>query len=163
MSRHRSSVLVFVVALLIAACQASPAVPVASSGPTAAPKSSPSPTPVPAATASPVPTRAPTPAPTATPDPEAAFLGDWQQVGSNLKFRFERGRNLKYRQPGDLTNGYNVIGSTAITADQIVFSNSNRCPGTGTYAWALSGDNIKFTPVDQDPCPRSASIPNPDG
>ena len=43
-------------------------------------------------------------------------------------------------------------GAIAVHGDQIEFSQSSLCFGTGTYRWSLKGGSLLFTEVGSDPC-----------
>jgi hypothetical protein len=57
-----------------------------------------------------------------------------------------------YRVSRQSTSGIGVI---AVHGDQIEFSGSNLCEGTGTYRWQITDGKLTFTPVGtRDPCAR---------
>ena len=50
-------------------------------------------------------------------------------------------------------------GGIIVEGDQITFSDSNRCEGTGVYTWEVVEERLRFTPVNDDPCGRADFLP----
>lgn len=50
-------------------------------------------------------------------------------------------------------------GAIAVHGDQIEFSRSSACAGTGTYRWTLNGNSLQFTPVS-NPCAGRFEVVN---
>jgi hypothetical protein len=44
-------------------------------------------------------------------------------------------------------------GRIEVEGDEITFSGSRQCPGSGTYRWSIEGDKLDLEPVGTDPCP----------
>ena len=58
-----------------------------------------------------------------------------------------------------VTRGANQVGGViAVHGDQIEFSQSSVCDGTGIYRWSLKGNSLLFTKVTEDPCPGRAEV-----
>ena len=51
-----------------------------------------------------------------------------------------------------------VGGRIAVRGDEIDFSHSTVCEGTGTYRWTLAASSLMFTPIQRDACPRRAEV-----
>ena len=47
-------------------------------------------------------------------------------------------------------------GRIEVEGDEITFSGSLECPGSGTYRWSIEGDKLHLEPVGTDPCPFRA-------
>ena len=48
-------------------------------------------------------------------------------------------------------------GSVAVSGDQIEFFDSDLCPGTGTYRWAIDESGaLSLSPTATEPCPGRA-------
>lgn len=43
-------------------------------------------------------------------------------------------------------------GRISVDGDQIEFSGSSLCSGTGSYTWVRQGDELTFTSIGTDPC-----------
>ena len=44
-------------------------------------------------------------------------------------------------------------GQIEVEGDEITFSGSRGCPGSGTYRWSIEGDKLHLEPVGTDQCP----------
>jgi hypothetical protein len=80
----------------------------------------------------------------------AELVGSWRTTldsGDELTLTL---RDKAYR----ITRGPNSgRGQIAVQGDEITFSGSNLCDGTGTYRWSIDGDRLAFTAVGPaDPC-----------
>ncbi|MEO8273123.1 MAG: hypothetical protein ABI620_03575 [Chloroflexota bacterium] len=105
-------------------------------------------------TAAPTVEAAPTPPADAAP---AALQGKWTTpmglgddvdlVLSDNGYRFTRGGNNPY-------------GHISVNGATIEFSASPQCiEGSGTYTWAITGEQLTFTQVGaKDPCPRGSLL-----
>jgi hypothetical protein len=98
----------------------------------------------------PTPTTTPTPKPTASPrTPAPAELqGRWRTVISDVDKPVLTITDFKYtiERLGIGT------GSVEVHGDQIAFSGSNLCTGTGLYTWTIEGGTLTLQSVDPDPC-----------
>jgi hypothetical protein len=116
------------------------------SSPTPPPTTGPS-----AAAIASAPTTEPSLAVTAAPATAPAdLIGSWSTTldgGDKLTLTLT---DKSYR----LTRGPNSgSGRIAVQGDEIVFSGSNLCDGTGTYHWAIDGDSLTFSAFGPaDPC-----------
>lgn len=139
-------VLTAVLGLSVAACSGQ------ASGTASPPPASVAPAPTSAA-----PTIAPTTAPTkalastpALPAP-AALQGRWRAVIAPdvaiLAFT-ATGYTIDW-----LGGGH---GRIEVEGDEITFSGSRECPGSGTYRWSIEGDKLDLEPVGTDACPFRA-------
>jgi hypothetical protein len=110
----------------------SPSVAVVSS-PVATPKPSKSP-------------RAPSPTP---PDPAPAeLIGSWHATVGTEQVTLDLAEH-SYR----VHRGSDVLGGRlAVRDDEIDFSHSTLCEGTGTYRWSLAAGALTFTPIQKDAC-----------
>jgi hypothetical protein len=110
----------------------SPSVSVVAS-PVATPKASKSP-------------RAPSPTP---PDPAPAeLIGSWHATVGTEQVTLDLAEH-SYR----VHRGADVLGGRlAVRDDEIDFSHSTLCEGTGTYRWSLAADALTFTPIQKDEC-----------
>ena len=54
--------------------------------------------------------------------------------------------------------GNQATGSISVNGDQIEFFGSTLCEGSGTYQWAIDGDRLTLTPVDDDPCTGRSEV-----
>ena len=80
----------------------------------------------------------------------AELVGSWSTTldgGDKLTLTLS---DKSYR----LTRGPNSgSGRIAVRGDEIEFSGSNLCDGTGTYHWSIDGDDLTFTAFGPaDPC-----------
>ena len=73
--------------------------------------------------------------------------GDWRTTnGDQVVLTLQRTAYIIHR-------GGNVgRGNIQVARDQIVFSGSDLCEGSGTYIWAISDGVLTFTPDGDDPC-----------
>jgi len=144
----RSSILVLTAVLgaSVAAC----------SGQAAGTASPPAETVAPAPTSA-APTIAPTTAPTKTPEPTPALpapaelQGRWRAViepGVAILAFTATGYTQSWLGGGS--------GQIEVEGDEITFSGSLECPGSGTYRWSIEGDELYLEPVGTDPCPFRA-------
>jgi hypothetical protein len=106
--------------------------------------------PVPTSTAS---TTAPTKAPASTsalPAP-AALQGRWRaEIGPGIAI-------LTFTATDYAINWLGTgAGRIEVEGDEITFSGSGQCPGSGTYRWSIEGDKLHFEPVGSDACPFRA-------
>jgi hypothetical protein len=116
----------------------------------------------PPATAAPAPTSAaptiaPTTAPTkalasapALPAP-AALQGRWRAViapGVAILAFTATGYTQTWLGGGS--------GQIEVEGDEITFSGSRECPGSGIYRWSIEGDKLHLEPVGSDACPFRA-------
>ena len=99
---------------------------------------------------------APTPTPTPTPS-LTGLQGAWVTVfGGQQATLTLTGTGYEIRYGFE-----HSIGAIAISGDQIEFSQSSSCIGTGTYRWSLEGDSLVFRAVGRDTCPgRSTALNN---
>jgi hypothetical protein len=102
-----------------------------------------SPVATPKASASP---RAPSPTP---PDPAPAeLIGSWQTMLGTEQVTLDLAEH-SYR----VHRGPDVLGGRlAVRDDEIDFSHSTLCEGTGTYRWSLAAGALTFTPIQKDAC-----------
>jgi hypothetical protein len=99
------------------------------------------------------PTAAPTKAPTSTPalPAPAALQGRWRAEiapGVAILEFTASGYKISWLGGGD--------GQIEVEGDEITFSGSLECPGSGTYRWLIDGDKLNLEPVGTDPCPFRA-------
>ena len=103
------------------------------------------------------PTIAPTTAPTKTlaPTPAmpvpAALQGRWRAViapGVAILAFTATGYTQTWLGGGS--------GQIDVEGDEITFSGSLECPGSGTYRWSIEGDKLHLEPVGTDACPFRA-------
>ena len=99
------------------------------------------------------PTTAPTKAPTSTPalPAPAALQGRWRAViapGVAILEFTATGYTQTWLGGGN--------GRIEVEGDEITFSGSRECPGSGAYRWSIEGDKLHFEPVGTDPCPFRA-------
>jgi hypothetical protein len=103
------------------------------------------------------PTSAPTTAPTKTSAPTpalpapAALQGRWRAViepGVAILAFTATGYKQTWLGGGD--------GEIEVEGDEITFSGSLECPGSGTYRWSIEGDKLHLEPAGTDPCPFRA-------
>ena len=137
---RRRGVMTVILALALAGCSGQPATPsnqavstprfVETAGPTATLKP----------TASP---RSPAP---------AELQGKWRTVINDADQPILTITDFKYTIER-LGMG---TGSVEVHGDQIAFSGSNLCPGTGVYTWSLDGGTLTLQSVDPDPCANRA-------
>lgn len=69
--------------------------------------------------------------------------------------------NFEINAPGRTGGGGNAV----VNGTEIDFFNGGACglelpEGVGRYAWTLTGGVLHFTPMNQDPCPRSPILAN---
>ena len=144
----RASMLVLtaVLGLSVAAC----------SGQASGTASSPPATVAPASTSA-APTTAPTTAPTDAPASTPALPAPAELQG--------RWRAVIEAAPAVLTftaTDYTIVwrgggnGRIEVEGDEITFSGSSDCPGSGTYRWSIEGDTLHLEPAGTDPCPFRA-------
>ena len=92
------------------------------------------------------------PSPSAPAEPRALF-GTWRTTlaGEPLSLNITE---TTYR----IVRGANAAnGSVTVTGDQIEFFDSDLCPGSGVYRWAISEEGaLSFFPVVTEPCPGRA-------
>ena len=131
-----------VLGLSLAACSGQ------ASGTASPPPATVAPTPTPA-----TPTIAPTTAPTSTPArPAPAVLqGRWRaEVGAGIAI-------LTFTATDYAINWLGAgNGRIEVEGDEITFSGSSGCPGSGTYRWSIEGDMLHFEPIGTDECPIRA-------
>ena len=99
------------------------------------------------------PTTAPTTAPTSTPalPAPAALQGAWRaEVGAGIAILIFTATEYRINWLGTGSGRIEVDG------DEITFSGSSGCPGSGTYRWSIDGDQLHFEPVGTDACPIRA-------
>lgn len=87
----------------------------------------------------------------ATPAPDAAppeLAGRWR--------RSLQGEPIVLTLDG---TGYHIqrgaaggSGRISVDGDQIEFSGSNLCSGSGTYTWSFENERLRFTEIVADPC-----------
>jgi hypothetical protein len=90
------------------------------------------------------------PTPALTNAAPAQLVGNWvTTLDSGDKLTLTLG-SKSYR----LTRGANSgSGHISVQGDEIEFSGSNLCDGTGTYHWSIDGDDLTFTAFGPtDPC-----------
>ena len=106
---------------------------------------------------SPAPTVAPTTAPTKAPASTPALPAPTELQG--------RWRAVVEAAPALLTftaTNYTINwrgvgnGRIEVEGEEITFSGSRECPGSGTYQWSIEGDKLHLEPVGTDPCPFRA-------
>ena len=139
-------VLTAVLGLSVAACSGQ------ASGTASPPPATVAPAPTSAA-----PTIAPTPAPTkalastpALPAP-AALQRRWRAVippGVAILAFTATGYTQTWLGGGN--------GRIEVEGDEITFSGSRECPGSGTYRWSIEDDKLHLEPVGTDACPFRA-------
>ncbi len=99
------------------------------------------------------PTTAPTKAPSSTPalPAPAPLQGRWRAV-------IEPGVAILAFTATEYTQTWLGGGSGRIEVegDEITFSGSIACPGSGTYRWSIEGDKLHLEPVGTDACPFRA-------
>ncbi|MBA3342646.1 MAG: hypothetical protein H0T48_12540 [Gemmatimonadaceae bacterium] len=49
-------------------------------------------------------------------------------------------------------------GAIGVSGDQINFSNSTACDGTGAYKWGITGTSLLFTAIAADACPGRSEV-----
>jgi hypothetical protein len=69
--------------------------------------------------------------------------------------------NFEINAPGRTGGG----GDAVVNGAEIDFFNGEACSlqlpaGVGRYTWTLTGGVLHFTPMNQDPCPRSPILAN---
>ena len=108
---------------------------------------------------------APSPAPAPAPSPPAAsdlapaaLQGTWTTVlqgSSQLVTLVLNDRTYRITRGSD-----GAAGSIAVRGDQIEFSNSNACNGTGPYRWSITGSSLQLVgnPIGSDPCSGRAEV-----
>ncbi len=118
---------------------------------------SPPPATVALAPTSAAPTVAPTTAPTKTlaPTPAlpapAALQGPWRAVippGVAILTFTATGYTQTWLGGGS--------GQIEVEGDEITFSGSRGCPGSGSYRWSIEGEKLHLEPVGTDACPFRA-------
>jgi hypothetical protein len=103
---------------------------------------------VPAASASPRPTASPTAQPTERPDAAPEELqGEWQTTNGDPATLTILRTSYHVRRGGGFGRG-----NISVDGEEIVFSGSDLCEGSGTYVWQIEDGTLTFTPVDDDPC-----------
>ena len=99
------------------------------------------------------PTTAPTKAPASTPalPAPAALQGRWRaEIGPGIAI-------LTFTATDYAINWLGAgNGRIEVEGDEITFSGSGGCPGSGTYRWSIEGDKLHFEPVGPDACPFRA-------
>jgi hypothetical protein len=103
------------------------------------------------------PTTAPTSAPTKTPAPTpalpapAALQGRWRAV-------IEPGVAILTFTATDYKQTWlgGGSGQIEVEGDEITFSGSRECPGSGIYRWSIEADKLHLEPVGTDACPFRA-------
>ena len=100
------------------------------------------------------PTTAPTTAPSSTPalPAPAALQGRWRAViEPDVAILAFTATDYTIRWLG----GGN--GRIEVEGDEITFSGSRECPGSGTYRWSIEGDKLHLEPLGgRDACPFRA-------
>ncbi len=97
------------------------------------------------------PTTAPTKAPASTPALPAALQGRWRAEIPDLAI-------MAFTAYGNYTIAWLGAGNgrVEVEGDEITFSGSLGCPGSGTYRWSIEGDKLHLEPVGTDACPIRA-------
>ena len=117
----------------------------------ASPSAQPAPTPAATPQASNSP-KAPSPTPPDPAPPE--LIGSWQMMLGTEQVTLDLAEH-SYR----VHRGPDVVGGRiAVRGDEIEFSHSTLCEGTGTYRWTLAASSLMFTPIQRDACPRRAEV-----
>jgi len=49
-------------------------------------------------------------------------------------------------------------GVIGVSGDQIKFSDSTACIGTGAYKWGITGTSLLFTAIAADACPGRSEV-----
>lgn len=96
----------------------------------------------------------PTPNPT-SPAP-AALQGVWVTTlrGSGERVTLTLGAT-SYQVNRGANQAVGVIG---VSGNQINFSNSSECNGTGAYLWSITGTSLSFTVLATDACPGRSEV-----
>jgi hypothetical protein len=148
----RESVRVCILVLTAALGQSLAACSGQASGTVAPPRATVAPAPTSAAPTI-APTTAPTKAPTPTPalPAPAALQGRWRAVippGIAILAFTATDYEINWLGGGR--------GRIEVDGNEITFSGSPQCPGSGTYRWSIEGDKLHLEPVATDPCPFRA-------
>lgn len=103
--------------------------------------------------AAPTPTSTATKAPASTPalPAPAALQGRWRaEIGPGIAI-------LTFTATDYTINWLGAgAGRIEVEGDEITFSGSGGCPGSGTYRWSIEGEKLHFEPVGPDACPFRA-------
>lgn len=51
-----------------------------------------------------------------------------------------------------------AVGVIGVSGNQINFSNSSECNGTGAYLWSITGTSLSFTVLATDACPGRSEV-----
>lgn len=83
----------------------------------------------------------------------AGLTGVWHKrfQGGDQKMALQPGRFRFYVDPASA-----ATGTLTVIGHDVTYSNSDTCPGTGTYRFALAGAALRLVAVGDDPCPRAA-------
>jgi hypothetical protein len=103
---------------------------------------------LPAASVSPQPTESATPLPTERADMAPEVLqGEWQTTNGDPATLTILRTSYQVRRGGGFGRG-----NISVDGQEIVFSGSELCEGSGTYEWQIEDGTLTFTPLDDDPC-----------
>lgn len=107
---------------------------------------------------SPTPTPPPAPLPVAQDPAPRELQGTWLARDAINQQVMLRLTETNYQ----ITRGMDgALGIISVRGDQIDFSRSNVCSGTGSYRWSLTGNSLRFTSIGgagSDPCSGRSEV-----